>query len=99
MAVFWSEEAIAGLARVREYYMARGEPKTAQRMGLLLLEAGDALDALPHRGRPGRVPGTRELLVPRTPFLLAYRADEPRPVILAVKHETQKWPERFGDAA
>ena len=99
MAVFWTEEAIAGLERIREYYLARGEPKTAQSMGLLVLQAGDALDSLPHRGRPGRVEGTRELLVPRTPFLLAYRAEAPRTLILAVKHEAQKWPERFEGAA
>ena len=70
----------------------------AKRMGLLVIEAGEALAALPHRGRPGRVPGTRELLVPGTPFLLAYQADGPRPVILAVKHEAQKWPEGFTGA-
>jgi toxin ParE1/3/4 len=99
MAVFWTEEAIAGLARIRDYYLDRGAPKMAQYMGLLVLEMGNALDSLPHCGRPGRVTGTRELLVPGTPFLLAYRADGPRPVILAVKHEAQAWPARFDGAA
>src|SRR3954464_15488190 len=98
MAVFWSDEAIRCLDGIRDHYLARGEPEGAQRMGLLLLEAGNTLDTLPHRGRPGRVSGTRELLVPGTPYLLAYSPEAPRPVILSVKHEAQKWPEGFTGA-
>jgi toxin ParE1/3/4 len=98
MAVFWTEEALEGLSHIRRYFRDRGEPKMARRVGLSVLEAGDALDALPHRGRPGRVPGTRELLVPGTPYLLAYSAEASRTVILAVKHEAQEWPEGFTGA-
>ena len=27
----------------------------------------------PHMGRPGRVPGTREFVIPRTPYIVPYR--------------------------
>jgi plasmid stabilization system protein ParE len=37
-------------------------------------------------GRPGRVPGTRELIIPDTPFIAAYAIEKARIVILAVYH-------------
>ena len=49
----------------------------------------------PMSGRAGRVPGTRELVVANTPFLMAYAIEEARIVILAVYHGAQRWPEEF----
>jgi plasmid stabilization system protein ParE len=50
----------------------------------------------PKLGRPGRVPGTRELVVPRTPYIVAYAvlsSDSIR--ILGVRHGARRWPESF----
>jgi plasmid stabilization system protein ParE len=46
-------------------------------------------------GRPGRVPGTRELVISDTPFIAAYAIEKARIVILAVYHGAQQWPESF----
>jgi toxin ParE1/3/4 len=46
-------------------------------------------------GRSGRVAGTRELVVPNTPFIAAYAIDEERTVILALYYGEQHWPEVF----
>ncbi len=52
------------------------------------------LGRFPSLGRPGRVEGTRELSVPRTRFIIAYRVrDEAKIVeIAALRHSSQLWP-------
>ncbi len=44
-------------------------------------------------GRPGRIPGTRELSVGRFPFMLAYCVDANEVQILSVIHTARMWPE------
>jgi toxin ParE1/3/4 len=46
-------------------------------------------------GRTGRVAGTRELVVSKTPFIVAYALDHESVVVLAIYHGAQKWPEVF----
>ena len=48
-------------------------------------------------GRTGRVPGTRELLVPSTPYSVAYTVDSRRDVVqvLAVIHGARLWLANF----
>jgi toxin ParE1/3/4 len=63
------------------------------------IEMGDAIEAFvgrlagfPESGRPGRVPGTRELVVTGTPFIVVYRIEPRALVILRVLHGAQRWP-------
>lgn len=49
----------------------------------------------PRMGREGRVIDTRELVVPNTPFTVAYRVRERRLEIVAVVHQARRWPEHF----
>jgi toxin ParE1/3/4 len=46
-------------------------------------------------GRSGPIPGTRELVISGTPFIVAYAIDPERTVILALYHDAQQWPETF----
>ncbi len=46
-------------------------------------------------GRPGRVLGTRELVVSETPYVIPYRVRQDRLELLAVFHGRQKWPLRL----
>lgn len=60
-----------------------------------ILDRTDALFAAnPALGRPGRVAGTRELVLPKTPYVVAYRIME-AVEILAVMHGAREWPEGF----
>ncbi len=51
----------------------------------------DRLADYPKLGRPGRVKGTRELVVNRTPFIVVYRIKGEIIQILRVLHGAQQW--------
>lgn len=53
------------------------------------------LATFPMSGRSGRVPDTRELVISNSPFVVAYRIQKERIVILAIYHGAQQWPEEF----
>ena len=46
-------------------------------------------------GRPGRIKGTRELVVVRTPYIVAYRVKKDTILILRVLHGARCWPNRI----
>ena len=46
-------------------------------------------------GRPGRVEGTRELIIPGTPFIVAYRVKAKRIEVLSVIHGARRWPDEL----
>jgi toxin ParE1/3/4 len=54
-----------------------------------------ALADHPLMGRIGRVPGTRELVVSRTPYVVAYRIVGAVVQVIRVRHGAQRWPHRF----
>ena len=49
----------------------------------------------PRSGRPGRVKGTRELVVSGTRYIVAYRVAGEVVMILRVLHGAQQWPQQF----
>lgn len=51
----------------------------------------------PETGRPGRVEGTRELVISRTPYIAAYRITGDTVRILRVLHGAQQWPGEMSD--
>jgi len=51
----------------------------------------------PETGRPGRVEGTRELVISRTPYIAAYRIAGDTVRILRVLHGAQLWPDEMMD--
>ncbi|MFH1029409.1 MAG: type II toxin-antitoxin system RelE/ParE family toxin, partial [Pseudomonadota bacterium] len=67
-------------------------PSAAQRMAERVQEAVEYLLDHPDMGRPGRVSGTRELVVSGTPFIVVYRVIAPVIQILRVLHYARKWP-------
>ncbi|MDP1770962.1 MAG: type II toxin-antitoxin system RelE/ParE family toxin, partial [Methylobacter sp.] len=51
------------------------------------------LTANPSLGRPGRVDGTRELIITHTPYIVAYRIHGNEIQVLAVIHAARLWPD------
>ena len=56
-------------------------------------QAMDLLVQFPNAGRLGRVSGTRELVVSRSPYIAAYRVAQDHVFILRLLHAAQEWPE------
>ena len=94
MTVVWSPRAIGHLTALRAY-VARENPRAAARTATTLLAAVDRLAKLPNLGRPGRVSGTRELVVPGTRYVIPYRVRGERVEIIAVFDGRQRWPTRI----
>ena len=90
MTVVWSPQAVEHLTHLRSY-IARDNPKAANRVATALLNAVELLAELPNLGRPGRVAGTREMVVPGTPYVIPYRIRGDRLEVIAVFHGRQKW--------
>ena len=91
MTVVWSPLAIRHLSALRAY-IARDNPDAAADVALKLLAAVERLAELPNVGRPGRLAGTRELVVPGTPYVIPYRVGSERLEIISVFHQRQQWP-------
>lgn len=92
MEIVWRRGALDHLEHARRY-IARHNPTAATRVFTAIRSAVGRLATAPHVGRPGRVAGTRELVVPGTPYLVAYAVIEGEVVILAVLHGAQQWPD------
>ncbi len=95
MTPLWSPEAIDDLAALRAY-IEQDDPAAARRLALHIIHNVEALlPKNPELGRPGRVPGTRELVIPRTPFIVPYRVHSGAIQVLRVFHGARRWPEKL----
>jgi toxin ParE1/3/4 len=94
MTVVWSRRALRHLVALRGYIERDSEASAALVAGRIV-NAVDRLESHPELGRPGRIFGTRELVVPGTPFLIAYRVRGGRLELIAVLHGRQRWPGKF----
>jgi len=91
----WTEQATRQLDQAHDYIALSNSEDVADRITLKIVNSVLQLAAFPMSGRAGRVPGTRELVIANTPFLVAYAIDKARIVILAVYHGAHRWPEAF----
>ena len=94
MKIRWSPTAISDVESIREY-IAHDSPSAARRVAQAIKESVGRLRSFPLSGRVGRVPGTRELVIPGTPYIAAYTVQDDIIEIAAVLHGKQDWPRRF----
>jgi len=94
MKVIWSRRAIRHLVALREY-IEKDSEQNAALVAKRLLAAVELLRTQPEMGRPGRMLGTRELVVPNTPYIIPYRVRRERLELIAVFHGRQKWPTKL----
>ncbi|MGB3552369.1 MAG: type II toxin-antitoxin system RelE/ParE family toxin [Candidatus Binatus sp.] len=94
MRVRWLRRAIRNLDEEAEY-IARDDPDAAAQMVDRIATNVERLATHPALGRTGRVPGTRELVVSATPYIVPYRVRSETVEILRVFHGARKWPEKF----
>ncbi len=90
----WLKRGLENLEAEAEF-IARDNPAAAARVVGIIQRAVELLADHPALGRPGRVEGTRELVIPGTPYLVPYRVRGGAVEILRVFHGARKWPRRF----
>jgi toxin ParE1/3/4 len=88
----WSSSAVADLQAITESIEQDRGIETANRIARGIYEAIQSLRTMPYRGRYGRIENTRELVIPRLPYLVVYQISEERLVVLNVLHGAQRWP-------
>jgi addiction module RelE/StbE family toxin len=92
MRLRWTRRALRDLDALAAW-IGRDSPIAAQRQARLVLAAVEHLPRFPDSGRPGRVAGTREIVVSQSPYIVAYRRVGDTIELLAVLHGRQRWPD------
>ena len=91
MQTKWLRRALANL-EAEAAYISRDNPAAAGRVVEAIATAVERLQQYPAMGRPGRVAGTRELVVAGTPYIVPYRVRGDTVQLLRVFHAARKWP-------
>lgn len=92
MKICWTRLARRDVDTAYEYVAVDGARAADQFIGRIQ-EAATVLARHPMAGRAGRIPGTRELVIAGTPWIIPYRILRGSIDILAVIHGARKWPD------
>jgi toxin ParE1/3/4 len=91
MHLRWTSAAADDLERIHSY-LVEYHSELAHPTVVRLYEAIRSLKAFPNRGRLVREEGTRELVLPRLPYIVVYRVEEEAIQILHIHHAARKRP-------
>lgn len=94
MWVRWLQKANRNLDAEADY-IAQKNSNAAADMFVYVKSKVDALGEFSYSGRPGRVPGTRELVVDRYPFVVPYLVVGDELHVLRVFHTRRKLPKAW----
>jgi len=94
MKLRFSERSIRNLTSIRDH-IAADSPESAVRVVSAIVNAALRLEQFPLSGRPGRIEGTRELVVPGLPYVIPYRVADDVILISSVIHTSRKWPKKL----
>jgi addiction module RelE/StbE family toxin len=91
MQVKWLKRAIRDFEQ-EALYVQEENPASAQAMAKAMRAALDSLTEFPSLGRPGRVPGTRELVIDGFPYVIPYRVRGDVIQVIRVFHTSRRLP-------
>ena len=91
MTIVWSPTAVEDLEH-RRATIEQYNPRAAAKVARAILRRVESLAEFPGMGKPGRIPHTRELVIPDTPFIVVYTTVEQTVQIVTVLHTARKWP-------
>ena len=94
MTVVWLEQAEVDLHLIVEYLLERNPQAAVDVYEAIRQQVGKLAD-FPLISRPGRVKGTRELVITGLPYIIPYYVKGQEVRILAVLHTSRKWPDEF----
>ena len=94
MRVIWSAASVRLLQEIVDYLKGDSAAGTVTTRGRIL-ETVRRVGQMPYSGRIGRVAGTREAVVPRTPYIAVYDVSAHKVEILGIWHGARQWPDAF----
>jgi toxin ParE1/3/4 len=94
MNIVWSAASVRQLEEVFEY-LGGGSARLAKTTRRRILATVMRVGQIPYSGRAGRVEGTREAVVPRSPFIVVYEIGPKAVEILGIWHGARLWPDSF----
>lgn len=94
MQVKWTVKTLTNLDGAVEY-IAGNNPVAARNVAQRIWESSQLLALQPNLGRPGRLLGTRELVIPTLPYILPYIQKGNIVYILRVMHTSMMWPDKL----
>ena len=98
MLIKWSEHADDDLAEILASFLNLDEEERGKRIVSLIIKSTTGLVRYPLSGKPGRMQGTRELILQKLPYILVYRALSPEILEVArVLHTSKLWPESLSE--
>lgn len=90
--VNWTTPALRQLEDIQDY-IAQHDPRAAYALAQRIhTHVNEQLPEFPQSGREGRVPETRELIIPGTSYIVAYRIGDDAIEVLTVMHGAKLWP-------
>ncbi len=89
-ALRWTLAAANDLESISDY-LHHQHPQVAQPTVRRLYTEIRELSRFPSRGRPGREPGTRELILSGLPYVIVFRTGDQLVEILRIYHGAQNW--------
>jgi toxin ParE1/3/4 len=92
MLVRWTQPAADDLLHICYYTADHFGAAQARRVADAIYETATSLQEMPKRGRKGRKPGTREMLISGLPFVIIYRVGQEAVEISRILHTSQQWP-------
>ncbi|MGD0736004.1 MAG: type II toxin-antitoxin system RelE/ParE family toxin [Terracidiphilus sp.] len=94
MKILWSATSVKHLQESVEYIQGQSADGaiTVRRR---ILETVWRIGEMPYSGREGRIEGTREAVVPRTQYIVAYRVSAQSLDVLGIWHASRLWPQAF----
>jgi addiction module RelE/StbE family toxin len=93
----WAPHALADRDAIFKH-IEDENPLAAVHVDDQIVAAVQRLLEFPESGRPGRIVGTRELVIPRTPYIAAYLLATDKVRILRILHGAQVWPDDIDSA-
>ncbi len=91
MRLVWARYALDDRAAIFSH-IEKDNPPAAVHVDDEIVRAARRLLDFPESGRPGRIAGTRELVIPRTAYIAAYVVTADRIRILRILHGARMWP-------
>jgi addiction module RelE/StbE family toxin len=95
MQIIWHTVARGDLEGIYEYIFKDNPTAAKSTTDTIRMVIETQLPLFPLCGRLGKIDTTRELVVPKTSFVVVYTVIDEQIFILAIKHTAQRWPEHF----